>query len=303
MGKAEAGVQRAFITRPSEDFRASLAGAAAEESGNFGAALAKRLAEQICEAVPDAQGRQREYFESLHELLEPAARDENLATRVAGLVSDRLKAAPDSYFAALPEALPLKHIVEEPLAELGACVKAALEGKSADPKSAKGIREASPSVIDKLAEKLIPERPIHENHGVGLDYEEFGEERIKAVLAAVDAKGRYRLKKSHDPVPNGELSFDFSSCEGSLEDKVMALISVEKVFRLYPDPSAGERDSVVIDEKVDAFLLKHFDQVRLYRKEKLVRPLGKDSPGYLTWGGIREDEQYDDLTILGIQRK
>jgi len=174
---------------------------------------------------------------------------------------------------------------------------------AADPKSAKGIREASPSVIEKLAEKLISERPIHENHGVGLDYEEFGEERIKAVLAAVDAKGRYRLEKHHDPVPDGELSFDFSGCEGTLEEKVMALIAVEKVFRLYPDPSAGQRDSVVVDEKIDAFLLRHFDQVRLYRKEDLVRPLGKDNPGYVAWGGIREDEQYDDLTILGIQRK
>lgn len=84
----------------------------------------------------------------------------------------------------------------------------------------------------------------------------------------------------------------------------MALISVEKVFRLYRDPSATEKDAVLVDEKVDAFLKAHFDQYRLYCSD--VRPNPdpqRDNPGYLLYGGIREDDQYDDLTILGIRRK
>ncbi|HTX71257.1 MAG TPA: PP2C family serine/threonine-protein phosphatase, partial [Rectinemataceae bacterium] len=144
----------------------------------------------------------------------------------------------------------------------------------------------------------------HENHQGGQDNEEFGYDRLTAILAAVDGRGSYRLQKHHNPIPGELLSFDFSGCTGSLEEKVLALVSVEKVFRMYPDPSATESDFVLVDAKVDAFLERHFDQYRLYcsRKRPYVDPQN-DNPGYLLYAGIREDDQYDDLTILGIRRK
>jgi hypothetical protein len=163
------------------------------------------------------------------------------------------------------------------------------------------FRDASFRVI--ACEEAAKDQP-HENHSGGQDNEEFGYDRVQAVLEAVAGRGSYRLVKHHDPVPSDVLTFDFASCQGTLAEKVLALIAVEKVYRMYPDPSAGPKDTVVVDEKVDAFLQEHFDQVRLYRKADLVKPLvDPDNPGYVTWGAIREDEQYDDLTILAIRRK
>lgn len=150
----------------------------------------------------------------------------------------------------------------------------------------------------------VPKDQTHGNHSGGQDNEEFGYDRITAILAAVEKRGSYRLEKQHDPVPNDILSFDFSTCSGSLQEKVLALIAVEKIFRMYPDPEATENDYVLVDEKVDAFLERHFDQYRLYcsHKKPYADPQ-KDNPGYLLYTGIKEDEQYDDLTILGIRRK
>ncbi|HET7839271.1 MAG TPA: histidine kinase, partial [Rectinemataceae bacterium] len=79
---------------------------------------------------------------------------------------------------------------------------------------------------------------------------------------------------------------------------------VEKVFRMYPDPQATDQDVVLVDEKIDSFLEKHFDQYRLYcsKKRPHLDPQ-HENPGYLLYAGIKEDDQYDDLTILGIMRK
>jgi hypothetical protein len=150
----------------------------------------------------------------------------------------------------------------------------------------------------------VPKDQTHANHSGGQDNEEFGYDRITAILTAVENRGSYRLVKQHDPVPDDVLSFDFSTCKGSLEEKVLSLIAVEKVFRMYPDPQATESDYVLVDEKVDKFLELHFDQYRLYcSKKKPYADPQQDNPGYLLYAGIKEDDQYDDLTILGIRRK
>ncbi|HUW39370.1 MAG TPA: SpoIIE family protein phosphatase [Rectinemataceae bacterium] len=150
----------------------------------------------------------------------------------------------------------------------------------------------------------VPKDQEHGNHSGGQDNEEFGYDRITSILTAVDRRGSYRLVKQHDPLSDDVLSFDFSTCSGSLEEQVLALIAVEKVFRMYPDPQATESDYVLVDEKVDKFLERHFDQYRLYcSKKKPYADPQKDNPGYLLYAGIKEDDQYDDLTILGIRRK
>jgi hypothetical protein len=171
-----------------------------------------------------------------------------------------------------------------------------------------GIEEAKRHFRDKDfkvmecadAEKDQP----HGNHSGGQDNEEFGYDRITAIIEAVASKGSFRLVKHHNPTPGETLSFDFSNCDGTLEDKVLALVAVEKVFRMYKDPAATEKDVILVDVKVDAFLEKHFDQYRLFcaSKAPYVDP-SNENPGYLHYRGLKEDSQYDDLTILGIRRK
>jgi hypothetical protein len=163
------------------------------------------------------------------------------------------------------------------------------------------FRDAAFAVVPCEA---VPKDAEHGNHKGGENVEEFGPERITAVLEAVERKASYRLEKHHNPMGDEVLSFDFSACQGSLTDKVIALVSVEKVFRMYSDPQAGDKDTVVVDDKIDAFLEAHFDQYRLYcsNKKPFVDPQN-ESPGHILYARMKEDEQYDDLTFLAIRRK
>ena len=139
-----------------------------------------------------------------------------------------------------------------------------------------GIDEANRHFRDKdfklVTCEAVPKEEPHENHKGGADNEEFGYERICAVLEALHARTTYRLVKHHAPDPGEALSFDFSGCDGSLEEMVIALVAVEKIFRMYRDPHATDQDTIVVDAKVDDFLRKkrRFDQVRLF--------LGPDAP-------------------------
>jgi HAMP domain-containing protein len=130
--------------------------------------------------------------------------------------------------------------------------------------------------------------------------EEFGTTRIDGVLNAVFARGTYTLVRNHNPIPNEELTFDFSSCTGTAREAVLALIAVEKVYRQIPDPAAPEASRVLVDTKVADFLEKHFKQHGRY----FAHPMKDQSvPGYVTFAHAREDDQYDDLTILVVRRK
>jgi hypothetical protein len=75
---------------------------------------------------------------------------------------------------------------------------------------------------------------------------------------------------------------------------------VEKVYRLVADPQAGEESKVAVDEKVNAFLKNHFLQYPRYFSHAID---GRGGGGSVTFSHLREDEQYDDLTILVIRRK
>ena len=171
-----------------------------------------------------------------------------------------------------------------------------------------GIEEAKRHFRDErfevIACEAVPKDSDHENHKGGENVEEFGPERISAVLEAVERKAVYRLEKRHNPMGRELLSFDFSACRGSMPEKVIALLSVEKVFRMYPDPSADESDTIMVDDKIDAFLAEHFDQYRLYcsNKKPFVDPQN-ESPGQFLYAKMKEDDQYDDLTFLAIRRK
>ncbi|GHV93035.1 hypothetical protein AGMMS50268_35380 [Spirochaetia bacterium] len=141
----------------------------------------------------------------------------------------------------------------------------------------------------------------HENHSVGQGDEEMGADRVQAIINAVMNNHVYTLHKWHNPEgDDNDLSFDFTACEDGVEEVIMALVSVEKMFRCYKDPRTNDDQRVLVDKKVDEFLKKHFLQYRNYCSDTRENP-GNDA--YMYYTHVREDDQYDDLTILGIKRK
>jgi len=113
-------------------------------------------------------------------------------------------------------------------------------------------------------------------------------------------RGIFNLRKWHNPDGREDLQFDYSGCDGNIDEVIMALISAEKMFRCYPDPRATGNDKVLINTKIDAFLKTHFLQYNGYCGHCIEYP-GSDAYKYYTH--LREDDLHDDLTILGIKRK
>jgi HAMP domain-containing protein len=310
--EALAGLERhvavAFITKPAEDFLGEpLREAAVSAMAGLPGKLAEYAAGRI-ERTSPGMPRPR-MAEAIRSVIAPAIEPhlEGNAGRLASKLGPQLQAMPATAFRSDPVRSHLKKLIEAAPADSGekllAALAAATGSGNADAGAAFG-RVADGAGLAAMAEDFSKIAVPHGNHNVGEDNEEFGYDRITAVLEAVDQKGSYRLEKYHDPVKDDMLTFDFSSCTGSLEEKVMALIAVEKVFRMYPDPAATANDVVLVDEKVNSFLEEHFDQYRLYCSDH--RPNfdpQNENPGYLLYGGIKEDGQYDDLTILAIRRK
>jgi Stage II sporulation protein E (SpoIIE) len=149
-------------------------------------------------------------------------------------------------------------------------------------------------------EESAKENKDTDTHLIGSKVEEMGLKRIDEIANALLNGKSYKLIQHHNPFPDSELSFNFSGCEDSLEDAVLGLLAVEKVFRMYPDPNADARDRIMIDNKVDNFLKEHFNQYDVYFKYPQKNP---DLPEYTYYTHLKETAQYDDLTILGIRRK
>ncbi|MDR1100243.1 MAG: SpoIIE family protein phosphatase [Treponema sp.] len=169
-----------------------------------------------------------------------------------------------------------------------------------------GIEEAKRKFRDSEFKEIIcteggaPNDTPHGNHVVGQGDEEMGPDRVEAIINAVMNKDVYTLYKYHNPEGETELKFDFSDCDGKVEDLIMALVSVEKMFRCYKNPAANEDSRVLVDKKVDEFLEKHFLQYRNYCSYTREHPA---NDAYIYYTHVSEDDQYDDLTILGIKRK
>jgi serine phosphatase RsbU (regulator of sigma subunit) len=140
----------------------------------------------------------------------------------------------------------------------------------------------------------------HENHFAGQWDEEMGAARVEAVINAVMNRQVYTLRKHHNPEGDTELKFDFTRCEGTVEEAIMALVSVEKIFRIYKSPSAGEETRILVDKKVDEFLKARFLQYQDYCRNTRECP---ENNMYMYYTHLNEDAQYDDLTIMGIKRK
>ncbi len=134
----------------------------------------------------------------------------------------------------------------------------------------------------------------------GLAVEQMTQERVYAIINAVMNRESYSLEKWHNPIAGEELLFDFSDCDGSIEDAILAIVAVDKVFRINPDPSATEADHVDVDKNIGAFLKKHFNQYESYFHTAVP---SDEERSHVTYSHLKEDEQYDDLTILAIRKK
>ncbi len=141
---------------------------------------------------------------------------------------------------------------------------------------------------------------VPEGVRAGSTFEEFGVERIKEIVAAVQSKQRYFLKKHKNPIENEVLEFDFSTLTGSAEDTVLGLVAVEKIFRIIPDPKANEENRILIDKVVDDFLKKYFVQYRNYFR--FQRDANKYDL-YWEYTHLKEEAQYDDLTLLALRKR
>jgi len=168
-----------------------------------------------------------------------------------------------------------------------------------------GVEEAQRTFRDTDFNRIICQEPgleqgqLHDTHPVGNDNEELGIARIHEVINSVYGRRRYVLKRYHNPIPDEELVFDFTGCEGNVEEAIMAMVSVEKVFRICPDPAAGATNRIQMDRKIDAFLKERFVQYSQY----FAHPLdGNEESEYIYFSHLTEDEQYDDLTVLGVKK-
>jgi len=161
------------------------------------------------------------------------------------------------------------------------------------------LRDGSYNVIkpqvDESEKKALPETVSTED-----GFEEFGTWRIQAMINTLKEGGKYSLIKYYNPVENEKLVFDFTNCVGTIEEIVMASVSVERVFRLYRTPETGPDDRVLIDKPIAAFLKDHFEGWHDYFSHPLP---ARDEDQYITFTHLKEDEQFDDLTILGICKK
>lgn len=140
---------------------------------------------------------------------------------------------------------------------------------------------------------------VYKNHNFGELYEELTSERVNNIIEAVYAKSKYTLKKSNCPEHDRITEFDFSNCNESAEDAIMALVSVEKIFRMYKPNETQKNDRVLVDKKIDSFLKQHFVQYEIYCSDK--REIEND-PLHFYYYGVLEDPQYDDLTLVGIKK-
>ncbi|MBO7123444.1 MAG: SpoIIE family protein phosphatase [Treponema sp.] len=152
--------------------------------------------------------------------------------------------------------------------------------------------------VTKCEETVDVKDGVHANHKVGSESEQMENERIQEIIEAVLNKQKYVLKKYHNPIPNEVLEFDFTNCTGSTEEVILALCSVEKVFRFYKPQGVGEKDTVRVDRRIDAFLKEHFNLYDYYCSNKDDEQADNI---YLHYSFLREDEQLDDLTLLAAK--
>lgn len=149
------------------------------------------------------------------------------------------------------------------------------------------------------AEPGITEGEEHETHKAGEDNEEMTPERVTDIIESVYGRGKFTLHKFHAPAGQEDFDFDFSTCDGTADNAVLALVSIEKIFRLYKPENAIHSDRVKVDRNIDTFLRQHFVQYPAFCSD---REEIENDPSHIYWCGVKEDPQYDDLTLIAVKK-
>ena len=129
--------------------------------------------------------------------------------------------------------------------------------------------------------------------------EEFGPERVSQIIECVMNRKKFILTKVDNPRADEILEFDFTTCQGTIDEAVIALAACEKVFRFYKPENLGNTEYIKIDKKIDEFLQTHFNGYDMYAAGKVENP---DTPNYFDYEKLLVDEQSDDLTLLAVRR-
>ena len=161
-----------------------------------------------------------------------------------------------------------------------------------------------PSTRAEPATGLIDNEPLHEpatpaDPRRGTPASE-GNERINAIIDAFYSRSMYKLVKKYPANPDETFTFDFSGAEGTAREAVTALISIDRIFRLVADPKAGADDRIKLDVIQNAFLERHFVEYGKYFHDPKPDP---EFAEYVWFDHLKEDDQFDDLTLLAIRKK
>ncbi len=143
--------------------------------------------------------------------------------------------------------------------------------------------------------------------------ETFGEVRISQIVQSVFAKQKYILFKKKSLLEPKKLlensfEFDFTKCKGIPEEAILALASIEKVFRLYRPQNATIKNLVEVDRSIDVFLKKYFPLYSKYAllptKKSFIKGkfLAPKNPNNVFYSYLKEDPQNDDLTMICLMR-
>jgi HAMP domain-containing protein len=140
-----------------------------------------------------------------------------------------------------------------------------------------------------------------------IEFEEMSTDvdRVNPIIDAVMTKGSYTLHRRKNPLefePTG-YDFDFTKCKGTPEEAVMALLAVDFIFRMEKPIGVNEYNTVEQDKKIDQFLSEHFLQYQKYLAKGIEHFDEKLQSEYMLYTELKVDEQFDDLTILTLQRK
>ncbi|HKK48870.1 MAG TPA: SpoIIE family protein phosphatase, partial [Alkalispirochaeta sp.] len=155
-----------------------------------------------------------------------------------------------------------------------------------------------------VTQEMIDEGTVDERLSPDEDGEEFTIERVHTIVSAVESRATYKLEKIMDPSDRDNLLFDYSTCENIVRDTVLAVFAAERIFRLVPHPEAGPDDRIAIDRVVLDFLREHFVPFNEYFAHPVI-PFSEDdgTSEYVSFSHLREDEQFDDLTMLAVARE
>ena len=163
-----------------------------------------------------------------------------------------------------------------------------------------------PSTKAEPATGLIDNEPLHEpstpaDPRRGTPASE-GNERIDAIIEAFYRRETYRLVKKYlPPTPEETFTFDFSTAQGTAREAVTALISIDRIFRIVAaDPQATPDDRIKLDVIQKEFLEKHFVEYAKYFHDPKPDP---EFSEYVWFDHLKEDDQFDDLTLLAIRKK